>query len=203
MHFFIWQRSINLHKWDVIFISAGRISLLLVQMYAITMLAMNVYSIRAIRLTELKIDMTSKRHNAESAADFIYIYIYIYIYIITGKFGCRSFITVQLMMRANHNVHYDPTVVFGCLYRTPHLYHHFVGVSEGIELHSITFHAIYAAVRIQLAYFSYDCENTGILTNYHRQIGSKTHFSLFELGRETMACVVPLFILLCGYYFRI
>ena len=85
-----------------------------------------------------------------------------------------------------------------CLHTTIPHYHHYVNLSESIELlkcllglfclecvskiKSIIFHAIHGAVRIQLTHFSYDdCENTCILSYYHHQIGGMTHLPLFRV----------------------
>ena len=107
----------------------------------------------------------------------------------------------SLMMCANSRGHYEPMVIFICLYiPLPH-YHHYSDLSEIIELLkcssdtfclkcvskiksilSIILHAIHGAVRIQLTHFSYsDYENMCTLAYHHHQIGNMTHIPLFRV----------------------
>ena len=86
-------------------------------------------------------------------------------YISRESWGFCRLLRRSLIMCANDNVHYDPVVVFVCLHKTLHHYHHDTDVSESIELLkyfsgafclecvskinsilSIIFHAIYGAV---------------------------------------------------------
>ena len=78
----------------------------------------------------------------------------------------------SLMICANYRIHYDPMVIFVCLHTTIHYYHHYADLSTFIELLkylpgafclecvskikpviSVTFHAIYGPVCIQLTRF--------------------------------------------------
>ena len=110
----------------------------------------------------------------------------------------------------NNPVHHGPMVVFVCLHITQPHYHHYVDVSESIELldacqvHSvgcvstsilsIIFHAVFGALCIHFIRFSYgDCENTCILS-YHHQIKVWSICHCLRLGRETMVCTICLFI---------
>ena len=104
-------------------------------------------------------------------------------------------------MCANNRVHYGLMVVYGYFHiALPH-YHHYVDLSEGMELLkclsdiffpecvskfmsilSIIFHAICGVVWIQLTHFCCDdCENACTWSYYHHQIGSMTHFPLFRV----------------------
>ena len=114
----------------------------------------------------------------------------------------------SFMLCSNNRIHYGSTVVFDCLHFTPPHYHHYADVSEGIGLLkylsgtlcrvcvstvesflSITFHAIYGAVHIQLSQFSYDdCENMRTLSHYHNEIDSMIHLPLFRV-RSCAICL--------------
>ena len=118
-----------------------------------------------------------------------------------GKLFFFLLLLCSLTMCANNRVHYDPMVVFLCLHITLPHYHHYSDLPEGIGLLkclsgtfclecvskiksilSIIFHAIYGAVRIQLAHFSCDgCEDTCTLSYYHHRIGSMAHLPLFKV----------------------
>ena len=118
-----------------------------------------------------------------------------FIYIPKRWVLCIQFLC-GLMMRTYNRVHYGPMVIFICLLiKLPH-YHHYKDLSESIELlkclsgNSVTrvsniysiltiiFHAIFGAVLIELTHFSYNDENTYIVSHYHHQIGIMAHLPL-------------------------
>ena len=104
-------------------------------------------------------------------------------------------------MCKNKQEHFGPMVISVCLHITLPQYHHYVDLSEGIELLkcfsdmfclqcvskiksilSCIFHAIYGAVCIQFTHYSYDdCEKMCTLSYYHHQIGSMTHLPLLNV----------------------
>ena len=122
------------------------------------------------------------------------------------------------MMYANDRVHYDPMVVFVCLHITlPHkiiveMHLNVLNFYNTCQVHSvesmyqikslisITFHAIYGAVFIQLTHFyDDDCENMCTLFHYHHhQIRSMAHFPLFSASSWINAMCCMSFYILCG-----
>ena len=110
------------------------------------------------------------------------------------------------MMRANNNVKYDPMVVFVCLHITLPYNHYYAHLSESIELLkwlSGTFcleRVSKSTNSIIISHFSHDrCENARTLSNYHHQIGSIAHLSLFmaRLWNNDVRCMY--FYILTGH----
>ena len=155
--------------------------------------------------------LISLEHGVFNVCDMLLVS-HIFAYVFRENWFLRLWLLCSLMMCTNSRVHYGLMVVYGYLHITIPHHHHYADLSEGNELLkclsdifflgcvskiisvlSITFHAIYGTVWIQLTHFSYDnCENTYALSYYHHQIGCMTYLLLsktppeFQQGRTAL-----------------
>ena len=122
---------------------------------------------------------------------------------------CVFIIIVQYMLSANCRIRFALQIILVCLYSAPSHFHHCWNISGNIELTKCQIYFvewvskithILSVIYIQyVGFYVFSLPITLammreyiyiILSYYHHQIGSISHYPLFKLGHETMVCAV-------------